>query len=81
MKREDALKKLTVIFQDVFDDEDLMINNSTTSSDVDGWDSLENVNLMVMIQEEFGFKFKIEELTCLKNVGEMLDIIVERSKE
>ena len=78
MNREEVYNKLSGVFKDVFDDESLVINDNTTSSDVEGWDSLEHINLIVSIEKEFGIKFNMSEVTSMHNVGEMVDIIISR---
>ncbi|MCR5287025.1 MAG: acyl carrier protein [Saccharofermentans sp.] len=76
MTREEVFAKLNEIFQDVFDDEDINVNENTTAADVDGWDSLEHINLLVAIERGFGIRFTMGETTGLKNVGEMVDKIM-----
>ena len=77
MTREEIYGKLNEVFQDVFDDEDIEVNDSTVASDVDGWDLLEHINLIVAVERCFGIKFTMGETTGLKNVGEMVDKIIE----
>ena len=76
MTREEIYGKLNEVFQDVFDDEDITVNDSTVAADVDGWDSLEHINLIVAVERCFGIKFTMGETTGLKNVGEMVDKII-----
>ena len=76
MTREEIYDKLNEVFQDVFDDEDITVNDSTVAADVDGWDSLEHINLIVAVERCFGIKFTMGETTGLKNVGEMVDKII-----
>lgn len=76
MTREEIYGKLNEVFQDVFDDEDITVSDSTVASDVDGWDSLEHINLIVAVERCFGIKFTMGETTGLKNVGEMVDRII-----
>ena len=78
MNRNDALKRLTDIFRDVFDDDMLVISDKTTAADIEDWDSLEHINLVGAVESEFGLRFKMREVSGMKNVGEMLDIICER---
>ena len=78
MTREEIYKQLDVVFQDVFDDESIQVNDSTTADDIEDWDSLEHINLVVAIENKFGIKFNMNEVTTMKNVGEMVDIILER---
>ena len=70
--------KLNQIFRRVFDDNDINITPETTANDIDGWDSLSHVNLIVAIEAKFGIRFSQKELLTFKNVGELLKSI--RSK-
>ena len=67
------------MFADVFDDEEIELTDSTTSDDIEDWDSLEHVNLIIAVEQEFGIKFTMGEVTGMKNVGAMVDIIIERA--
>ena len=78
MSRSEIYDKLTEIFRDFFDDVDIVINDETTSDDIEDWDSLEHINLILAIEQEFGMKFSMGEVTGMKNVGAMVDIIQER---
>lgn len=78
MTREDVFEQLNQVFRDVFDDEELMVDDSTTADDIEDWDSLEHINLMVAVEKQFGMKFNMGEVTTMKNVGEMVDIILKR---
>ena len=78
MEREEIFKGLTEIFRTVFDDESLTINDATTSSDIEDWDSLEQINLIVGIEKKFNIKFKLEEVSNLANVGAMVDLIAAK---
>ena len=78
MTREEAYKKLDEVFQDVFDDDTIHVNDDTTANDIEDWDSLEHINLVVAVEKEFGFKFNMGEVNTMKNVGAMVDIILER---
>ena len=78
MSRSKIYDKLTEIFRDFFDDVNIVINDETTSDDIEDWDSLEHINLIVAIEQEFGMKFSMGEVTGMKNVGAMVDIIQER---
>lgn len=80
MSRELVLEKVNEIFRDLFEDESLNVGDATTASDVDGWDSLKHITLIEAIEDEFDMRFKMKEVTEMKNVGEMVDIIAERTK-
>lgn len=75
MSREGIFKRLNEVFQDVFDDETIEVNDDTTAEDIDDWDSLEHINLIAAIELEFGMKFTMGQVVTMKNVGEMVDII------
>ncbi len=81
MSREDVMEKVTEIFRDVFDDEELVILDSTNSDDIEDWDSLEHISLIVSMEKEFNMKFDIKEVNKLENVGEMIDLIMRKMKE
>ena len=68
-------------FQDVFDDESLHVTDETTAADVDGWDSLEHIDLMASVERAFGIRFSMGEITRMKNVGEMADLILEKREQ
>ena len=78
MTHEAILEKLNEIFQDIFDDDSLVITETTTANDVEDWDSIEHINLIDAVEKEFGMKFKMQEVSGMKNVGEMVLIIAER---
>ncbi len=78
MTREDVFKTLNDVFQDVFDDETITVNDSTTSEDIEEWDSLEHINLIAAVEQEFGMKFTMGQVVTMKNVGEMADIIISQ---
>lgn len=78
MTREEVFEKLNTIFRNNFDDEDIILLNETSSNDIEDWDSLEQINLVVAIQDEFGIKFNIDEVNAMNNVGEMVDFILEK---
>lgn len=78
MSREEVYEALNEVFQDVFDDEDIRVNDATTAADIEDWDSLEHINLIVAVEKKFNIKFNMGEVNTFKNVGEMVDIILMR---
>ncbi len=80
MNREMIFERLNDVFRDVFDDDTISVNDNTTSKDIPDWDSLEHINLIVAVEQEFGIKFNMGEVTTMKNVGEMVDIIINKLK-
>ncbi len=77
MTREEVFERLNKVFQEVFDDEIIKVNDSTTSEDIDDWDSFEHINLIVAVEEEFAIKIPMGKVVTMKNVGEMADIILQ----
>ncbi|MCR5144557.1 MAG: acyl carrier protein [Lachnospiraceae bacterium] len=78
MTREEVYEELTEIFRDVFDDDSIEINDDTTSEDIEAWDSLEHVNLMLEVMETFEVEFNMGEVNDMKNVGDMVTMILNR---
>jgi acyl carrier protein len=70
-----VIEPLTKIFREVFDDEDIALSSEMTADEVDGWDSLSHVNLIVTIETRFDVKFTQKELLTFKNVGDLIDTI------
>jgi acyl carrier protein len=66
---------VTEIFRDILDEEDLVLAPETTAEDVEAWDSLTHVQLMVAIEKRFGIKFTSREISGFQNVGELLAAI------
>ncbi|WP_101877833.1 acyl carrier protein [Lachnoclostridium edouardi] len=78
MTREEVFEKLNEVFQDVFDDSSIQVKDKTTAADIEDWDSLEHINLIVAVEAMFQIKFGMGQVTKMKNVGEMADIILEK---
>ena len=70
-----AMEQLNAIFCQVFDDDDIKIVPENTANDIDGWDSLSHVNLIVAVEAHFGIRFSQKELLTFKNVGDLLKCI------
>ena len=75
---DEIMDKVRRIFREVFDDDTLEVNDSTNSSDIEDWDSLEHITLVVAMENEFGLKFDLKEVNKLANVGEMVDLIASK---
>jgi len=73
-------ERLNEVFQNVFDDDDIAVDRNTTADDIDDWDSLEHIRLIAAVEREFNLKFSMKEVSAMKNVGEMMDIIEERGQ-
>ncbi len=77
MTREDVYERLNYVFQEVFDDESISVEDETTADDVEGWDSYEHINLINAVEDEFEIKIPMGKVVTMKNVGELVDIILE----
>ncbi|WP_455757119.1 acyl carrier protein [Sulfurimonas sp.] len=78
MSEEDVLNRVREIFRDVFNKDDLIIENYTNSGDIEEWDSLNHINIISFIEKEFSIKFLLGELEILKNVGDLRDSIMKK---
>lgn len=78
MDRKEILSQINEIFIDTLDNEEIVINESTQASDVDDWDSLTHIMLVVAIEKHFKIKFTAAEIQSWKNVGEMMNCIQEK---
>ena len=81
MSREEIMEKVNGIFRDVFDDDTLVITDETNSDDIEDWDSLEHISLIISMEKEFNLKFDIKEVNKLENVGQMVDMIRNKLNE
>jgi acyl carrier protein len=78
MVEQEIYAKLNEVFRDVFDDDEVIVNPETTAADVDGWDSLAHIRLMLTVEKAFGVKFAAADIAGLKNVGELAGLIESR---
>tara|TARA_B100000900_G_C20596916_1_gene723818 strand:- start:598 stop:837 length:240 start_codon:yes stop_codon:yes gene_type:complete len=78
MTNEKIIKTLTPIFQDVFDNENLVINQSSSTENIDGWDSLNHIYLVVAIEKVFKIKFSAEEILNWDSVDQIISSILEK---
>ena len=81
MTQEQILKELTTIFRDVLDNDDIKLSMATVAKDVEEWDSLSHIQLIVAIEKHFKLRFNTGEINSWKNVGEMCSTIEQRLKK
>ena len=74
--RPNIFEQLIEVFRDVFDDDELVIDATTTAQDVDGWNSLAHIRLVVSIEKAFKLRFSAAEIGSLKNVGDVVELIL-----
>lgn len=77
MTKEEIINRLQPVFRDVFDDRRIKVNQNTNANDIIGWDSLTHIQLLAATEDEFSIKFAVEDVASLKNVGELVDIILK----
>ncbi|MDB5132625.1 MAG: acyl carrier protein [Mucilaginibacter sp.] len=81
MERNQILDQTTAIFKDILDNETIVLNDTTTAEDVEDWDSLNHIQLVVAIEKHFKIRFTSMEIQSWKNVGEMIDSIKSKLPE
>ena len=78
MERKQIFDKLNEIFQDVMDNDEIVVNDSSSSRDIDEWDSLAHIQLIIAIEKAFSVKISASEANKWENVGAMVDDLLER---
>lgn len=79
MDRDSALKIILDIFEDVMDVDPAQIRQTDTSDDIEDWDSLSHVRLMIAIERRFGQRFSNAEIEAIGNVADIVDLVVAKS--
>lgn len=80
MESQEIMEQLTGIFRDVLNDENLTLTPELTAPEVPQWDSFNHINIVVGTEEQFGIKFRSDELEQLRNVGEFVEMIERKLK-
>ncbi len=75
MTEQEIFESVQEIFRTVFDDTDIVLTREMTSADIEDWDSLEQINLLVAIEKRFNIKFQLQDVKDLPDVGAMLDLV------
>ncbi len=76
----EIILKVNDVFKDVFDDENLIIDRNTSSENIEDWDSLNHIILVVEIEKKLSIRFNSGEISTFKNVGEMCDAILKKQE-
>ena len=71
----DITSRLTTVFREVFDEDSIALTPQMTADDIDEWDSLSHIRLVLTVEKEFGVKFSAAEIGALKNVGDFISLI------
>jgi acyl carrier protein len=77
----EILEQLTEVFQMVFEDDEIEIDRHTTANDIDGWDSMSHMTLLMAVEEDFEIEFEEWEVSDLSDVGELIDLITKKLSE
>ena len=80
MDRKEIFEKLTEIFRDVMDNDEIVLEENTTAEDIEEWDSLAHVQLIEQIETVFGVRFSAKEMTSWDELGELVDSIQAKQK-
>jgi acyl carrier protein len=77
--RGTIVERLNAVFQDTFDDPSIQIRDAMTAADLDDWDSLQHIVLVLAVEREFGVKLNPAEVGKLENVGRMIDLLLAKA--
>ncbi|MEP6626342.1 MAG: acyl carrier protein [Ginsengibacter sp.] len=80
MKQDQFIKELNKIFIDIFEDNSILINEHTTTSDVEAWDSLNHIQMITAVEKHYKIRFELNELLNFKNVGDLCIAIKSKIK-
>ncbi len=79
MERNEITEKLNAIFREVFNDQNIVVNDEMTAEDVETWDSLTNMLMISNVEKTFGIKIKLREINKLNKVGDLIDLIASKT--
>jgi acyl carrier protein len=79
--KENVYAQLKAIFIDLLDDETIDLNENTTANDIEGWDSLTHIQIVVRIEQFFKIKFTSRDIQSWKNIGELVDCIISKNEK
>lgn len=77
--QQEIINDLNEIFTDVIDEGDVSLDMVNTANDVDGWDSLNHIQIIYAVEKKYGFKFNLPEIQGLRNVGDLVDMIIKKN--
>lgn len=77
MNREQLLKELNLIFINIFEDESILLKDTTTTDDIETWDSLTHIQMITAVEKRYKIRFDLNELLNLKNVGDLCNAVLK----
>jgi len=80
MNKNDVMSKMTSIFRDVLDDEEILLKEEMTADDIEDWDSIAHIQIIVAIEKSFDIKFTSKEVDGFSRVADMVDLTLARIK-
>ena len=78
MNKTEVIEFLEELCRDIFDDDEYIYNESAVRDDVDGWDSLTHLELIIEVQNEYSIKFSLEEIQSIKTMGQLVELILSK---
>ena len=78
MNRAALYEKLTELFRDIFDDDSIIVGDETTAADVEGWDSLTNIRLILAVETAFSLRLSASQVSALAKLGDLVDVIEKK---
>ena len=78
MQTKDIYDRLTVIFHDIFQDDEIVLTPETTAADVDGWDSLKNIQLILAVESAFSIRLSAAQAAALAQLGDLVSLIASK---
>jgi acyl carrier protein len=79
MEATEIINELTKIWRDQLDDDSIVLNPQTTANDVEGWDSLTHIQLIVATEKKFRIRFASSEIMNFKNIGDLTDAVLKKT--
>ncbi len=80
MDRDEILKQLSLIFEEVLKQPGLKIDYNMSADDIDGWDSLSNMTIISEIEKKWNVHFKLRDIVRMKNIGDMIDVMIRQNR-
>ena len=80
MERNEVLEKVIAVCKDVFDNENLVLSDTSCAAEVEEWDSLTHLSIISDLEDEFGINFTLDEINNSKNLGELVTAIIKHKE-